>query len=347
MTFDSPWAFFLIPVLLLLIFIIIAGKNRRKGIPFSSSFPVSVDIISFRQKLLWLPPALMIIGCIFLVTALARPRERLDETRKVTRGVAIELVIDRSGSMSAEVENGKKLTRRLDIVKQNLLDFINGNGSELNGRPDDLIGLIAFARYADTLSPLSLSHEVINDFTKNLEIVTRKDEDGTSIGDAIALAAARLKTVGGNNDPEKGYEITSRIIILLTDGENNGGEYSPREAAELAAKWGIKVYSIGFGGTAYYTTQGLFGNRKVPVGSGVDAAALKELSEITGGAYFQADSVEELSAVYEAIDDMEKTEIVSFTQYKYKELFATYALIGLILFAAGMILDSSLLRRLP
>jgi len=290
---------------------------------------------------------LMLLGAVFLVAALARPRERLDESRKVTKGVAIEFVIDRSSSMSAEIEVGSKLVRRLDIVKQNLLDFINGNDRDLTGRPDDLIGLIAFARYADTLSPLSLSHDVISDFTENLEIVTTKEEDGTSIGDALALAAARLKSVDSNNNPGKGYEISSRIIILLTDGENNAGWYSPREAAELAAGWGIKVYSIGFGGTAYYPVNGLFGTKRVPVGSAVDAETLKGIAEITGGAYFQADTAEDLSKVYEVIDEMEKTEIISTTEYKYKELFVIYAIIGLLLLAAGVILDSTVLRRLP
>ena len=249
--------------------------------------------------------------------------------------------------MDAEVENNGHLARRIDIVKKNLSDFINGNGRELSGRPDDLIGLIAFARYADTLAPLSLSHTVISNFTDNLDVVKIKDEDGTSIGDAVALAAARLKSVENNNDPEGGYQITSRIIILLTDGENNSGKYSPREAAELAAGWGIKIYSIGFGGTAYYTMNSLFGNRRVPVGAAVDEATLKAIAEITGGAYFQADSAADLGGIYKTIDDMEKTEIVSYTRYKCRELFVAFALTGLLLTAAGLALDATVLRRLP
>ena len=209
---------------------------------------LSFNMKSLRQRLLWLPPLLVFTGCLLMITGLSRPRERLEQTKTVTNGVAIEFVIDRSGSMSAEIESLGKLERRIDIVKRNLLDFIGGDGKTLSGRPDDLIGLIAFARYADTLAPLSLSHEILKDFTAGLDVVTVESEDGTSIGDAVALAAARLKTASDNNDPGNGYEITSRIIILLTDGENNAGRYSPREAAELASNWGIKVYAIGFGG---------------------------------------------------------------------------------------------------
>lgn len=347
MIFESPWAFAFLPAAFLILFFMITGRQHREGLIFSSAFPLSLGIKSVRQRLLWLPPLLFFTGSLLLITALARPRERLDETRKITNGIAIELVIDRSGSMEAEVENKGRLARRIDIVKKNLVDFINGNGKELSGRPDDLIGLIAFARYADTLAPLSLSHSVINDFTNNLDVVKTKEEDGTSIGDALALAAARLKSIDNNNDSDKGYQITSRIIILLTDGENNSGKYTPREAAELAAKWGIKVYSIGFGGKAYYTVNSAFGNRRVPVGAAVDEVTLKGIAEITGGAYFQADSAEDLSGIYKTIDDMEKTEIVSFTEYKFRELFVSFALIGLLMIAVGLGLDSTVLRRLP
>lgn len=347
MNFESPWAFAFIPVAAVILLLMLKRRGQSGGLRFSSSYPVSLGIKSLRQSFLWLPPLLIFAGSLFMITALARPRERLDETRKVTNGVAIEFVIDRSGSMAAEIENNGRYARRIDLVKKNLLDFIAGDGGELSGRPDDLIGLIAFARYADTLSPLSLSHDVLKDFTAGLDVVTTKAEDGTSVGDAIALAAARLKSASENNDPDKGYDITSKIIILLTDGENNAGKYSPREAAELAAKWGIKIYSIGFGGTAYYEMNSLIGKRRVPLGAAVDEETLRGIAEITGGTYFQADSADELSAVYEVIDGMEKTEIVSYTEYKYRELFVSFALIGMALAAAGFILDSTVLRRLP
>jgi len=300
-----------------------------------------------RQRFLWLPKILFFLGMVLLIIALARPMGRLEETKKVTQGVAIEIAVDRSSSMNAEIKMNNTFIRRLDIVKETLLDFILGDGKNLHGRPDDLLGFISFARYADTLSPLSLSHDIITEFTESLETVTVEAEDGTSIGNALALAAARLKSVSSSNDPEKGYDITSKIIILLTDGENNAGEYSPREAAELAAEWGIKVYAIGFGGTAYYPVSGVFGQQRVPVGSAVDTGTLKNIAEITGGEYFQADSEEDLLQVYAMIDAMEKTKIDSFSRYKYKELFVPFALWGMLLIAMSVILNATILRRIP
>ena len=347
MIFESPWAFAFIPVLIIILILSLLHRKKSAGITFSSAMVLSLNMKSLRQQFLWVPPLLVFTGCLLMITGLARPRERLEQTKTVTNGVAIEFVIDRSGSMSAEIESSGKLERRIDIVKRNLLDFIGGDGKTLSGRPDDLIGLIAFARYADTLAPLSLSHEILKDFTAGLDVVTVESEDGTSIGDAVALAAARLKTASENNDPGNGYEITSRIIILLTDGENNAGKYSPREAAELAANWGIKVYAIGFGGTAYYEMQTVFGRRRVPAGAAVDGQTLGEIASITGGQYFEADSAEELSAVYEEIDRLEKSEISSYTEYKYRELFVIFVLSGIALAAAGIILDSTILRRLP
>lgn len=347
MIFASPWAFFFLIGLILPAILYVRRRNREQGVVFSSIYPLSAGVISLRQRFLWLPKTLFLLGVILLITALARPMGRLEETKKVTQGVAIEIAVDRSSSMNAEIEMNNTFIRRLDIVKETLLDFILGNGKKLHGRPDDLLGLIAFARYADTLSPLSLSHAIVTDLTESLETVTVEAEDGTSIGDALALAAARLKSVSSSNDPEKGYDITSKIIILLTDGENNAGKYSPREAAELAAQWGIKVYAIGFGGTAYYPVSGFFGQQRVPVGSAVDAAALKEIAEITGGEYFQADSEEDLLQVYAMIDALEKTKIDSFSRYTYKELFVPFVLWGLLLLALSVILDATILRRIP
>ena len=296
---------------------------------------------------MWIPTALLAAGFALAVVALARPHERLDETNKASNGIAIQCVVDRSSSMTAEIVSGNGFIRRIDIVKKTLTDFLFGNGKELTGRPDDLVGLICFARYADTLAPLSLSHEIIADMVGSLETVQRQDEDGTSIGDALALAAARLEKVDESNDKKKTYGITSRIIVLLTDGENNAGRYSPKEAAEMASKWGIKVYTIGFGGTAYMTMDGMFGSRRVAVGSGVDEAALKGIAEITGGEYFQADSAEDLLSVYETIDRLEKSVVVSAGEIRYRELFFPYALAALLFFTCAIVLSSTFFRRFP
>ncbi len=347
MTFQTPMAFvllFLIPLIFLIPF---PFRKRSYGLNFSSTYQLKIGVKSLRQRFILLPKILMAAGLILAVTALARPGESLDETRNVTEGVAMELVLDRSGSMNAELQQGKNYIRRIDIVKKTVLDFVIGTDSELPGRPDDLIGLIAFARYADTLSPISMSHKIISEFIDSLDTVKIESEDGTAIGDAVALAAARLKSIDEKKQEGKGYTIKSKIIILLTDGENNAGKYSPGEAAELAEKWGIKIYAIGFAGEASYVTDSFFGPKRIPVGSAVNSDVLKQLSEQTGGTYFHADTAEELEKVYTEIDKLEKSELVSYSHIEYKELFPGFLFFSLVLISVSKLLSLTVLRRLP
>jgi Ca-activated chloride channel homolog len=347
MIFASPLAFLLLIALCLLFLIPLSRGRRKGGFSFSSGYPLNVGIVTLRQRIIWVPKALMVIGLVLGIIAMARPRKPLYETKKTTEGVAIELVIDRSGSMNAEIEQGRGFVRRIDVAKKAVLDFTLGDGRALAGRPDDLVGLVSFARYADTLSPLTLSHDIIEQFIDSLDTVTTESEDGTSIGDAIALAAARLKAVDNAVDPDKGYVIKSKVIVLLTDGANNAGTYSPAEAAELASEWKIKIYTIGFGGEASYVVDGFFGARRVTAGSAVDSAALAELAGATGGAYFQADTPDELLDVYRTIDALEKSEVVSSTSVEYRELFVWFAMGALFFLSAGRMLSSTVLRRLP
>ncbi|MCF6335850.1 MAG: VWA domain-containing protein [Spirochaetales bacterium] len=346
MIFSTPVSFIFIPIIALIYILPGLTGKRSRGIKFSSSYQLKTGVVSLRQRLIFLPEILMIAGLVLATAALARPRVLIDEKRNITEGVAMELFIDRSGSMNAELLQGRTYVRKMDIVKQTLRDFVLGNGKELPGRPDDLIGLIAFARYADTLSPLSLSHDIIGDFLSSLNTVSKDTEDGTSIGDSIALAAARLQSVEDQNSGDKRYTVKSKIIILLTDGNNNAGKYSPLEAAAFAKKWGIKIYAIGFAGDASYVTSTLFGNKRVSLGSAVDSGALKELTSLTDGKYFEANTSEELSQIYEEIDKLEKSEIVSFNYVEYRELFNLFILPALFFIALGKILSMTILRRI-
>ena len=264
---------------------------------------------------------------------------------------------------------------RLEVVKKIFREFILGNGKDLAGRPNDLIGMVAFARYADTLCPLTLSHGALDRFIENMQLVTRKNEDGTAIGDALALAAARLKTAedllkstlgkpSTENSHDQGdsgaparqspvtgmdYQIKSKVIILLTDGQNNAGKRSPLEAARLAKEWGIKVYAIGIGGReSFMTIQTPLGDYKVPGGPGVDEATLKAVAGETGGAFWLAESAEKLHEIYQEIDKLERTEIESVRHIDYAERFAPFALAALV--AAdrwSRFLISTVFRRIP
>jgi len=300
-------------------------------------------------------PVLRTISLVLLVIALARPRRGTEQVRDISKGIAIEMALDRSSSMSAEMELRGKKINRFDAAKMVFESFVLGDKQDLKGRPNDLIGMITFARYPDTACPLTLAHGALPKLLENARIVQRESEDGTAIGDAIALAAARLKTAEEtfasqtmDKDGKKDYEIKSKVIILLTDGASNCGKRSPISAARLAAEWGIKIYAIGVGGNEpVMSIQTFFGVQKFPTGQGVDETTLKAIAKITGGLYRRADTPEALKAVYEEIDTLEKSEIESIRYVDYKEQFVPFALWALVLLCIEVLLRCTVFRRIP
>jgi Ca-activated chloride channel homolog len=351
MRFASPYAFLLLALLPLLAWLSLRLSGTG-SIRFPSTAGASRSGRSVRQRLRFLPLALRMVVLALLVVALARPQFGREEVKEHTRGVAIEMVVDRSGTMGLEMTFGKKAMTRLDAVKKVFQEFVSGNGKELKGRPNDLIGMVAFARYSDTLCPLTLSHSALDTFLEGVQVVKRPDEDGTAIGDAIALAAARLKTAEESLAPKTGgkprYEIKSKLIILLTDGQNNAGSRSPKEAAALAKGWGIKIHAIGVGGKeAVATVQTPFGPYKVAVGPGLDEETLRSVAEATGGIYRAADTAEALRGVYAEIDRMEKSDIQSTRFLDFSESFAPWALGALLALLCECALAGTWLRRIP
>ena len=352
MRFESPWALLVLLVIPVVVYFHFR-RRRRAGVKFSSTDNAGKAGVSLRQRLISLAPALRIIALVLIALALARPQEGKERVRDVSKGIAIQMVVDRSSSMSAEMRyRGDKLNR-LEAVKAVFEEFVNGNGDDLPGRPDDLIGMIIFARYADTVCPLTLSHGAVSEFLRGVDIVKRRSEDGTAIGDAVALAAARLKTAEETLNRQaknkiKEYEIKSKIIILLTDGENNAGKRTPRQAGQLAAKWGIKIYTVAVGGGEAYTTiQTPFGSYKVPVAQRADTSELEDAAETTGGIFRMATDEKSLRAVYEEIDKLEKSEIESLRFLDYRELFGLFALAGLVFIALEAALSCTVFRRIP
>ena len=295
---------------------------------------------------------LKIIALILIAIALAQPQEGKEQIRDFSKGIAIEMVIDRSSSMGAEMNyEGKRLTR-LEVVKRIFNEFVMGNGKTLPGRHNDLIGMVSFARYADTISPLTLAHGALTQFLDNVQLVKRKNEDGTAIGDAIALASARLRTaeetLSRHLKEEENFEIKSKIIILLTDGQNNTGERFPPEAAALAKKWGIKIYAVGVGDSeGMVRQQGILGSFLFRMGQGVDRTTLQSIADSTGGQFWTADDAESLRAIYKEIDQMEKSEIESIRYLDYQELFLPFVLVAMALMAAEVLLSSTFFRKLP
>ena len=189
------------------------------------------------------------------------------------------------------------------MVKAVVADFIKGDG-DYKGRITDMVGLVTYARYADTQCPLVRGNTIIVDFLKATQLVQTREEDGTAIGDGIALAAARLQKAeeqiqqenkqlfsgseAGKEKPD--FTIKSKVIVLLTDGLNNAGQYHPLESAKLAAEWGIKIYTIGIG-PEQQQRRGFFDFS----GPTLDEELLKNIAETTGGFYARAGNAEQLA----------------------------------------------------
>lgn len=353
MTFATPWAFLLLLVIPLL-YILHKRLSRSGSLQISSVATFKQAGVSTRQRLLKLPFYLRLLALVLLTIALARPQKGTERVEDHSKGIAIEMVLDRSSSMAEKMNYKGRTENRLYVAKEVFKEFVLG-GDGLKGRPNDLIGLITFARYADTICPLTLGHEVLPQFLKQVQLVTVRPEDGTAIGDAVALAAARLHNAGEdikkrNRKNSKGeeFDIKSKVIILLTDGQDNSSRISIAQATNLCRDYSIKVYTIGIGseeGDGFINTP--FG--KMPFGGsqGVDVPTLTEMAKSTGGKFYLADSEESLTEIYEDIDKLEKTEITSNRYVDYAERFMPFALAGLALIILEVILGCTVLRTNP
>ena len=202
-----------------------------------------------------------------------------------------------------------------------------------------MIGLVAFARYADSLAPLTLDHDNLAAILDDVQIVSERKEDGTAIGEGLALAVERLRH----------SEAKSRVAILLSDGVSNAGDISPSQAAELAASHGIKVYTIGAGRTGYAPFPVEFAGRTILRQAFVelDERTLQSIAQRTGGRYFRAEDADALRQVYDEIDSLERSKIVEIRYMQYEEHYAAFALAGLSLIALSTLGRQSVFRRLP
>ncbi len=349
--FETPEAFWLlglVPVLVWFAF----WRTMRSPLGFSSASRLASAPTTWRVKLRHVPLILRTAALVLLVVAVARPREGQDRTRTVTNGVAIMAVIDRSLSMTERLRYGDERPTRFGVVKRVLRDFIAGDGEELAGREGDLVGIVQFARLADTQAPPVQDHDTVLSILDSLELAPRTQlEAGTSIGEALALAAARLESLtdqlqtaeqrmaadDGFVDPEideKGdpdFVINSRVVILLTDGDEKTGDIPALEAAKLCAEWDITVYTIGIGNE--------FGR------FGFDESTLRRIADMTGGLYRRATDGDSLRAVYQEIDSLEKTEVRSLSFTTYREWYHVPLALALALLAFEAAVSALVLRR--
>lgn len=300
------------------------SRRRRPAVAFSSVEPLRRSGTSWAVRLRWIVPTLRTLAIALLIVCLARPQLTDQEIRRFTEGIAIQLVVDRSGSMRAEdFQIEGRRANRLEAVKRVVHNFIVG-GEELPGRPDDLIGLIAFATFPDSVCPLTMDHDHTVETIRRVEPAVGGTESGTAIGEAVALGVERLHSLDQQAGQLGRRQVESKIMILLTDGENNQGDIDPITAAELAATFGIRIYTIGAGtrnAVAPIPTVDQFGRtvmQRLPVS--IDEETLRRIADITGGQYFRATDTDSLAEIYATIDELEKTEIEERRYVHYSEM---------------------------
>src|SRR5580658_3582968 len=326
MHFEWPWA---LGALLLLP--LLAWRQRRSTPPTVVFNRTAALPASARQRFLRLPAALRLAALALLIVAAARPQLGARPIRDISKSIAIQVLIDRSSSMRHYDFLYRGVATRLDVVKTLSLQFIFGNHRDLKGRPSDMIGLIEFAGDPITLSPLTLSHEHLASLIQSIQPASG-DEDGTAIGDAVALAAARFKEA----ETTAGGQLKSKVIVLLTDGQNNMGARTPAQAAALAKQWGVRIYAIGIRpGVA----DGRY-DRMIETG-------LDELGEETGGLSRMVESGAALVDVYKEIDRLEPAEVRAARYTGGTAWFGALALAALCLVAAEAALSQTWLRRAP
>ncbi|GIV58546.1 MAG: VWA domain-containing protein [Rhodothermaceae bacterium] len=301
--------------------------RRRTGLRYSSVAAARRAPGSLWARLSGLPGLLRMAVLALGILALARPQERNVVRERFAEGVDIMMVLDTSTSMRAQ----DFTPNRFEAAREFGAEFIRG-------RVSDRIGLIVFAAEAYTQAPLTLDYDFLLAMLREVEVGVI--EDGTAIGTALATAVARLKD----------SEAQSKVIILLTDGQNNRGEISPETAAEVAATMGVRIYAIGVGarGEAPFVIDHPFAGRQrrmVPVE--IDEEMMRAVAEKTGGRYFRATDNEALRAIYQEIGELEKTKVEERTYTDYEERYAAFLWPAFGLLLLELLLASTRLRRLP
>lgn len=314
--FKDPW-FLLLGLLPLGYFI---WSLRKKGSPraLTVSSDRRMEDVSLIGKTGWLPDLLRLLSMLFLIVAIARPQTALQEETMKGEGIDIMLVMDLSGSMLAEDFKPNRLEVSKEVAKQ----FVDM-------RQFDRIGLTVFSKESFTQSPLTTDYEILKNYIDELQVGMLSD--GTAIGMGLATSLNRLK-----DSPS-----ASKIVILLTDGENNSGYIDPMTAVEIAKEYGIKVYTIGVGSD---------GNARMPVGkrgsifsfgvqrTSIDEDLLTEMAEKTSGKYFRAIDKTSLQNIYKEIDRLEKSEIDLQSYKRYADHFRIFLWIGLMLLGIEILL---------
>ena len=332
MMFAHPWL-----LLLLLLLPLLAWLKGKRGVPpafvYSSVQLVRSMLNITRSRSGGFLGAWRWLVLAVLIVALAQPRLTKSTTEVKASGVDIVVALDLSGSMISEdfVVRDERVNR-FDMARSVLKGFIDK-------RPNDRIGLIVFATQAYIATPLTLDHSFLHENLDRLQIGAI-NQNSTAIGDGLGTAVNRLRDL----------KAKSKIVILMTDGQNNSGKLDPLLAAETARALGVKVYTVGIGerGTApmpVFMGGQKVGYQQVPVD--VDEDTLQKIADQTGGKYYRADNAERFKQIYTEIDKLEKTEATISKYTEFKELFAWLVAGGLALLILELVLGQTAFRRLP
>jgi len=317
------WALLLIPLAVLWYIF----KNREQTPELKIS-----TIKGFKTNQSWLPKlkhlmfALRILALAFLITALARPQTvEVSSRTKTTRGIDIVIAIDVSASMLAK----DLKPNRLEALKNVATEFILG-------RPNDRIGLVEYAGESYTKTPITSDKSIVLSSLKSVEYNTIID-GGTAIGMGLATSVNRLKD----------SKAKSKVIILMTDGENNAGFIDPKTASELAVEYGIKTYTIGLGTNGMALSPINLLNGRLQYGRvqvKIDEELLKEIASVTGGKYFRANNNKKLKDIYAEINKLEKTDVEEFKFSNYEEKYRPLAIIAIALLLIEVLLRFTIFR---
>jgi Ca-activated chloride channel family protein len=326
MRWFTPWFFLLIPLLVALYFLRRkSGANAPATLGFSA---VGWLPARGRDRTRLLLNTLYALAILLVTVALARPQKGLRENELSGKGVDIMLALDVSTSMRAE---DFQPDNRLFVAKQVAQVFVGQ-------RPHDRLGLVIFAGTAVTQCPLTLNHPLLSDLIQRVDF--GMVEDGTAIGQGLATALNRLRQ----------SRAKSRVVILLTDGDNNRGAIDPLTAAELARALGVRVYTIGVGTSGIApmpVDDPAFGRRMVMQPVVIDEATLRGIASRTGGRYFRAKDSQALAAIYRQIDQMEKSDLTSAAYSDWRDRGPDLVLIAALLLAIGFALSLTVWARVP
>ena len=329
--FASPYFFLLLAVIP--VSIVYRNKIRMHPDLRVSSLPVDDSIPSsiFLKTRSFLP-FLKYAAIVLLIMAMARPQWGTRQVSTMTEGINIILAVDLSESMAAlDFRQNNKITNRLEAVKKVMQNFISK-------RSGDRIGMVVFGSEAYTQLPLTRDYNTISSILERLE--TGSAGPKTAIGDAIGISVKRLEDI----------KSKSNIIILLTDGQSNSGEFSPETAAEIALQKNVKIYTIGVGtrGKAPFLIHDpILGDRYIYRQVDIDENTLKHVAQKTGGLYFRAEDTGRLGKIYDTIDNLEKSEVKVKIFAEHKDLYSYFLAPAFILLCLWIVLANTRFLRVP